>query len=384
MEETGLPVHRGRRSAHLRRARLRPGAREHGKAVRPSSRPISDPSSAARLGRPKAQAFGWPRARCTESRHASRFSVDPPAVLPPRPVAACAARVLRPAVARAAVRRHALPLSREHPPGRRRSCCIRAARGADAARRRSPRSAVTSLDKRALRRRKRRAAAAAPEQARHAHRRIPLLRARERAAARTARRCSERFHGGTRSLPRCCTPAATRSRRRSFVDKGEAGRASAPGQAVIDELGVVGPGDARVPVHGRGHARDRQGPGGAGEGRAQRHAQRAVRQPGPAVRPSCGSPRRTPTCGSATACSRRGSTAPIRPACPVAEVIDIERDTRADVRAHRAASRSPASTAASYVLVLGQVGRHGHAAASGRARRDRTPRKRTRRGRRRG
>ena len=71
-------------------------------------------------------------------------------VLPSRPVAARAARVLRPAVDRAAVRRHALPLPRGHPRRSPPSSSIRCSAPRSCPARRSRRSATTSPSQRAL------------------------------------------------------------------------------------------------------------------------------------------------------------------------------------------------------------------------------------------
>ena len=218
--------------------------------------PIAGGSDAAAELAPRARAPDALTAR--PMRH---LPAEPPAVLPSRPVAARAARVLRPPLDRAAVRRHALPLPREHPPGRRGRALSAAARGADArrgARARSaptsPRSARSPTRTPRCRRQPGRAGAGGAG-----------LRARaagERAAAGAARRARRATAGGGDAVEVLYTgrdPFA----QKLFVDKG-ADAGITPGEAVIDADGVVGPGDARVPAHGGGDARHRQGPRGAG------------------------------------------------------------------------------------------------------------------------
>ena len=67
---------------------------------------------------------------------------------------------------------------------------------------------------------------------------VHAARAGERAAARAARG-REAHSRATRSPPRSCTPAAIRSRRSSSSTRARR-QAFSPGQAVIDEIGVVG------------------------------------------------------------------------------------------------------------------------------------------------
>ena len=152
-----------------------------------------------------------------------------------------------------------------------------------------------------------------------------------------------------------------------FVDKGTSAGVQA-GAGGDRRTGVVGQVTRVFPVHGRSHAGHRQGPGGAGAGRAQRRAQRALRQRHRAARPSCASWRRRRIFASATASSRPASTAPIRRDWPSRRSSTSSATPARCSRASRA-SRWRASIAASYLLVLGASG--GAAAAAGGARRGR-------------
>ena len=132
---------RRRRSADLRRARLRQGAREHGKAADDLhlglSRDEASRSDAIdwHFRDPVRAAVAGPALRPLPLVHRTDVFCRSAALLPPRPVAARAARVLRRVLDRAAVPGHALPISRRHPPGRRPSSLYPLQRAAAAARR---------------------------------------------------------------------------------------------------------------------------------------------------------------------------------------------------------------------------------------------------------
>ena len=179
--------------------------------------------------------------------------VDTAAFFHRGPSPARAAGVFRRAVARAAVRRHALPLSREHPAGRRHRALSGAARACRCPARRLHTSPTISARKRELADEnamlKQELVARAPADA-------GLSRAVAGGERAAARRCSTCARSTRRRRPRsrCSTRAAIRSRRSCSSTRASSAGIVA-GRAVDRRERRRRPGDARVSLHGGSDAR---------------------------------------------------------------------------------------------------------------------------------
>ena len=299
-----------------------------------------------------ARVAAWTPQRCDRIRDLSPSpshvlpSRRAAAVLPPRPVAARAARVLRPVLDRAAVRStRATAISRAFARSSR-SCCIRcsaplqlpgeASAGVgellrvEAARSPTENDALQAPAGRAGARPRR----ASPSTARG-----------ERAAARRCSTCRTRYAGrrdrrrGALHRPRSVHAEAVRRQgQRGGLAAGRRGRSTRTASS--------GRSRASVPVHGRGHARHRQGPRRAG-----------ARSSAAACARCCAAPARAAARASLHGAVRRhpgrrraGHVGPRRhlSARPRGGARRHARARhRADVRADHAARRSPASIAAS-------------------------------------
>ena len=248
------------------------------------------------------------------------------------------------ALDRAAVRRHALPLPRGRAAGRGRRRSIRcSARCSCPARRSREVGDVLRLEARA--RRGERRAEGAPGRARRrgagrGDARAPrtsgckaLLDIRGRFAA-TATAVEVLYTGRDRSRR---SSSSTRAR-----DAGIGARRGGDRRRRRRR-----PGDARVPVHGGGDARHRQGPRGAGEGRAQRRAQRCCSAPAPAARRSCASWRPPPTSQVGDVLVTSGIDGTYPPGLAVAQGRRRRARHRARCSRGSRCSRWRASTAAS-------------------------------------
>ena len=148
---------------------------------------------------------------------------------------------------------------------------------------------------------------------------------RERAACARCSSMPQRYAGAATAVEVLYTGRDPFTQK-VFVNRGSDAGIQA-GDAVIDDAGRGRPGDARVPVHGRSHARHRQGPRGAGARRAQRRAQRVLRRGRRAARPSCASWRPPPTSGPATSSLTSGIDGTYPPGLAVAQVEAVERET---------------------------------------------------------
>ena len=240
-----------------------------------------------------------------------------------RPLARLA--LLRPALDRADVRRHALPLSRRRRARSRRSCSIRCS-----ARVQLPGEAL-ALRRRVTSRRKRRCAdenARLKQRARRARASVAGIRAAAARRTRSCASCSTRASAtpARRSPPRCCTRRATRSRRRSFVDKGSDARHQrrAGGDrrdGVVGQVTRVFRGIAEVTLH------HRQGPRGAGAGSSATACARCLRHRRRPARRSCASWRRRADIENGDRLVTSGIDGIYPPGLPVAQVANVERDT---------------------------------------------------------
>ena len=282
------------------------------------------------------------------------ISAEPPPFFHRGPSPARAARVLRPAVDRADVRRHALPLPRRHPAGRGGRAVSAAARRAAARRSAVVGRRLFRVEARRWTTRTRHSSANS-SRARSSRQESSRLARREREPARAARHPEALSGRGDR---RRGALHRARSVHAEGVRQPRQRRRHSRRRSGDRRAGRRRPGHARVSEHGRGDARHRQGPRGAGARGAQRRAQRVLRRRRGTARPSCASWRRPPTSSPATGCPRRASTAPIRPGLAVAQVDTVDRETgQVFAQDHRASSRWPAPTAARICSCWGRVRR---------------------------
>ena len=216
-------------------------------------------------------------------------------VFSPRPLAARPPGVLRPDLDRAALRRHAIPLSRRPPAGRGRGPLSAAARGADAGRGAGVGRRLLLVAARPHRRKCHAEAAVG-----RACRRVPGVRrdpTGKCAAARAARCQGELCVGRQDGRGALHEP---RSVRAETLRRQGGGRRHSGGRGGDRRGGRRRAGHAGLSLHGGGDARHGQGPRGAGAGSAQRRSLGALRRRRRAVRRSCVSWRRTRISRSAT------------------------------------------------------------------------------------